>query len=162
TVPFTPYLSGIEKTSSVGIFGLNSTPVLATADPPCQICLLGKPSSRFVPGPVKTNLSYCLFVNTSRALRNVSLCSFHASIGSPWSTLDIDRIDFHIFVTASSGDTFGKTFCHHLVVGIEMTVQGIVSFITSLFTLRIASERALFAIATRLGSMSANKSGSLE
>src|SRR5699024_11320590 len=73
---------------------------------------------------------------------------------------DIDKIDSHIFVTASSSDTLGNTFCDHLAVGIEITVQGIVSFIISLLTLRIASERALFAIATLLESTSANKSGS--
>src|SRR5699024_2264571 len=72
---------------------------------------------------------------------------------------DIDKIDSHIFVTASSSDTLGNTFCDHLAVGIEITVQGIVSFIISLLTLRIASERALFAIATLLESTSVNKSG---
>src|SRR5699024_6744010 len=75
---------------------------------------------------------------------------------------DIDKIDSHIFVTASSSDTLGNTFCDHLAVGIEITVQGIVSFIISLLTLRIASERALFAIATILAFTSANKSESDE
>src|SRR5699024_12662406 len=75
---------------------------------------------------------------------------------------DIDKIDSHILVTASSSDTLGNTFCDHLAVGIEITVQGIVSFIICLFTLRIASERGLFAIATLLESTSANNSGSDE
>src|SRR5699024_12468726 len=109
-----------------GIFGLNSTTVLATAEPPCQILLFAKPNSKFVPGPVNINLSYCLFVNTSRALRNVSLCLFQASTGSPGSMRDIDEIDSHIFVTASSSDTLENTFCDHLAVGIEIMFQGIV------------------------------------
>src|SRR5699024_971758 len=62
---------------------------------------------------------------------------------------------------ASSGLLSGNTFCAHLFVGMEITVQGNLSFIIYFLNLFRATPAALLALAILLGSTSFNKSGSV-
>src|SRR5699024_9383525 len=159
TVPLTPYLCGREKTSSVGIFGLNVVPFSDLADPPFQICPSGNASSRSVPGALNNSFLYFFAFSTSRAVSNVALCFSHAATGSSLSTRTILRIASHTRLTASSFGLSGKTFCAQSLFGIAIIDQVILSFIVYWRKFFNASACALFALAIRSASASLSSSG---
>ena len=83
TLPLTPLFEGIVNISSVGIFGLNTTPFDVTSDPPCQKWFGTKSTFKLVPKEFLkwSDLKLYLFIFSERSCINLTWF-FQYSIGS--------------------------------------------------------------------------------